>query len=332
MLVAALSLLARLLYLADVVPDLHTPAQPGVRMAARYSEAAVALLEGDGILYPRRWPDPSDTGLVSRPPGYPAFVAMVEGVAGPSYVAVLSAQALLSVLAPVLLLLLASRAAGHRAGLAAGLVAAVSPPLGYHAVVFTPDALAALLAVAIVTVLCGGRRRPAAAAVAAGALAGIATWLRPNFLLLPVLLLLTLWLAWPARRSAWRAALVVAVAWAIVAPITIRNDRLYGELVPVSSNFGIVLWEGIADLGGERFGAHPADREVAREEAARLGDPRYAGWWASPDGIRRDRDRVRRSLEVIGTHPRWFVAGCLRRAVGVVDQQAAAPLVSASLP
>jgi len=331
-LVAVLALLVRLLYLADAAPGLHTPAQPGVRMAARYSDAAAALLEGDGILYPRTWPDRSDTALVSRPPGYPAFVALVQAVAGRTYLAVLSAQALVTVLLPVLLLWLASRAVGHRAGLAAGLVAAASPPLGYYAAVFTPDALAALLAVATVVVLWCGRRRPAAAAIVAGTLVGVATWLRPNFLLLPLLLLVALWLAVPRRGGAWRAALVVVTAWAIVAPITIRNYRLYGELVPVSSNFGIVLWEGIADLGGERFGAHPADREVARDEAVRLGDRRYAQWWASPDGIRRDRDRVRRSLEVIGAHPWWFVAGCLRRAASVIGQQRAAPLVSASLP
>ena len=36
------------------------------------------------------------------------------------------------------------------------------------------------------------------------------------------------------------------------------------------------------------------------------GDPRYGDWWASPDGIRRDRDRVRRSLAVIAEHPAWF--------------------------
>ena len=331
-LVAVLALLVRLLYLGDVAPGLHTPTQPGVRMAARYSDAAAALLDGDGLLYPRVWPEPSDTAIVSRPPGYPAFVALVHAVAGRTYVAVLSAQALLAVLAPVLLLVLTSRAVGRRAGLAAGLVGAVSPPLGHYAAVFTPDALSALLAVAIVTVLWCGRRRPAAATIVAGALAGVATWLRPNFLLLPLLLPVALWLAWPARCSAWRATLVVVTAWAIVAPITIRNYRLYGELVPVSSNFGIVLWEGIADLGGERFGAHPADREVARGEAALLGDARYAEWWASPDGIRRDRARVRRSLEVIRAHPRWFAAGCLRRAGGVLEQQAAAPLVSASLP
>ena len=51
--VALLGLAVRLVYLHDAVPVLHTAGQPGVRMAARYSEAAYALLDGDGLLYPR---------------------------------------------------------------------------------------------------------------------------------------------------------------------------------------------------------------------------------------------------------------------------------------
>ena len=100
----------------------------------------------------------------------------------------------------------------------------------------------------------------------------------------------------------------------------------------MSANGGIVLWEGIADAGGERFGAHRLDLDVAADEAERFGDARYANWWASPDGIRRDRDRMRRSLAVIAEHPLWFVAASVRRAVEILDVAKAAPPVAGRRP
>jgi hypothetical protein len=122
------------------------------------------------------------------------------------------------------------------------------------------------------------------------------------------------------------------VSFAVVAPITVRNLRIYGEFVPVSINGGIVLWEGIADAFGQRFGARSRDLEVAAEEAVRFGDARYARWWASPDGIRRDRDRVRRSLEVIRAHPGLYAASVVRRAGEVLASGSEAPLLGPRAP
>jgi hypothetical protein len=169
--------------------------------------------------------------------------------------------------------------------------------------------------------------------VAAGVTGGVATWLRPNFLPLAPVIAVAIPLVFGRRRKAcaWPLAMAIA-AMAVVAPLTIRNLRIYGELVPVSINGGIVLWEGIADAGGRRFGARSRDLEVAAEEAVRFGDPRYATWWASPDGIRRDRDRVKRSLEVIRAHPGWYAASVVRRAGEVLASGAEAPLVGPSPP
>lgn len=326
----ALALVVRLAYVGDAAPALYTWQQHGVRMAFNYTEAARAIQDGDGILYPREWPDPSETRLVSRPPGYPAFLAAVYGTLGPSYADVLAAQAVLTALLPVALLLLVTRLAGAHAGIAAGLLAALSAPLGYHASIVTPDGLSALLAV-LITVLVWRARRGRAGAraawlAAAGASVGVATWLRPNFVLLAPLLALATVRASPRSGRRWLPAVVmVAVAIAVVLPITVRNARLYGAFVPVSANGGIVLWEGIADAGGERFGARSRDLEVAAEEAVRFGDPRYAKSWATPDGILRDRDRTRRSLEVIRAHPGWYAASVARRSGDVLMSGRAAP-------
>jgi len=249
-----LATVVRVAYVGDVAPTLYTWEQPGVRMALRYTEAASAILEGDGILYPRVWPDPSDTGLLSRPPGYPAFVAAVHRILGDNYADVLAVQVVLtSLLAPVMLFLV-TRVAGSRAGIVAGVLAALSPPLAYHAALVTPDALAALVAVVIVFLVgCARDARPrsrAAWLVAAGVAGGIATWLRPNFLPLAPAIAVAVPFVFGGRRKARGPSLAMAIAaLAVVAPITIRNLRVYGELVPVSINGGIVLWEGIADAG-----------------------------------------------------------------------------------
>lgn len=333
--VVALATVVRLAYLGDATPTLYTWQQHGVRMALNYTEAATAILDGDGLLYPRTWPDPSETRLVSRPPGYPAFLAAVHRTLGRSYADVLTAQSLVSALIPVAMLVLVTRVAGSRAGFAAGVLAALCAPLGYHASIVTPDALTAFLAVLVVVLVSCARRaspRPAWLA-AAGAMVGLATWLRPNFLLLAPVLALATPIAIGRGRHPWReAAGMLAVALAVVAPITVRNARIYGEFVPVSANGGIVLWEGIADAGGREFGARSLDLEVAAEEAKRFSDPRYAKSWATPDGIRRDRDRVRRSLEVIRGHPEWYVTSVVRRAGEVLASGRDAPLVQPRPP
>jgi 4-amino-4-deoxy-L-arabinose transferase-like glycosyltransferase len=332
--VGVLAFVTLLLYVGDLAPDLYTARQPGIRMARRYAAAARAILDGDGVLYPRTWPVPSDTGLLSRPPGYPAFMAATYALVGRGFRGVQLAQAFFAALLPGAVLWLGARVVGLRVGVAAGLVAALSPILGYHSVAVTPDGLASLLVVLALPVLWRERRRLGGGGlVAVGVLTGLATWLRPNFLLLAPLLigLLPLAVGRPART--WRRGLVaVAVAVLLVLPITVRNVRIYGTLVPVSINGGIVLWEGLADAGGTRFGARGRDLGVAREEARRYGERDWARWWASPDGIERDRRRIHRSLEVIAGHPGWYAGSVLRRAWRILDlERAEAPLVERPL-
>jgi hypothetical protein len=334
--VTALALVLRLAYVADVAPTLYRAAQPGVRMARRYTEAAESILAGDGLLYPRRRCDPADTSLLARPPGYPLFVALVHRTLGPNYADVMSAQALVCALGAGLALVLVTRVAGSRAGVAAGVLTALSPPLASSVALVTPDALVATLGVGVAALLWTSRRGSSARRTvlwaAAGALAGAGTWLRPNLVLLAPFLALALLLAGPRRRR-WAPAVALGVAGvAAVVPISVRNGRLYHALVPVSANGGIVLWEGIADAGGERFGARSRDLDVAAEEAVRFGRPDYAKTWITPDGILRDRDRMRRSLEVIRRHPLWYARAVARRAFGVVVSGHEASLVEARPP
>src|SRR5205085_12571561 len=102
------------------------------------------------------------------------------------------AQALLDALAVVLVAAIGAALVSPGAGIAAGLLYALSPHLSYYATVVTPDApaswpLVAGVALAILGSRTGGRAAFGACA-AAGLLLGAACWLTAQSLLLPAVL------------------------------------------------------------------------------------------------------------------------------------------------
>lgn len=330
--VFSLSLAIRCLYAVDLAPVMYTRDQPGTRMAIRYDAAALRMLGGDGLLFPKEI-DPARTGLLARPPGYPAFLRIVYAALGRSFFTAQLAQNVLNSVTPVLILLLGARLFGPAVATVAGLLAALSPHLGYASNLLSPDALSALPLAGASLVLAGSRFESGPtlrSAALAGLLVGVSAWLRPNVILMGPFLAAAILLLARDRRSALRPAVVlVAAAALVILPITLRNYVIFGELVPISTNGGLTLWQGVADAGGERFGARTTDRRVAREEAARYGRPEYAQWWAEPDGIWRDHDRYHRSLEVIEQRPFWYLRAMLRRMAAMVSYHSAeAPLVA----
>jgi hypothetical protein len=120
---------------------------------------------------------------------------------------------------------------------------------------------------------------------------------------------------------------MAAVSLVAIAPITIRNLVVYGAFIPIQLGTGLNLWEGIADASGDRFGAVARDTDVAKQEAELYNDPRYAGSWTTPDGIERDRDRVKRSLDVILNNPFWYAGVMIHRCGEMLKYSAHAPLV-----
>jgi hypothetical protein len=171
-------------------------------------------------------------------------------------------------------------------------------------------------------------------AAGAGALLGVATWLRPNTLLLGVFLAPFLFArARPLARGVRQAAVVAGAALLVIAPITVRNVLVYHELVPVSINGGISLLHGVAEAGAQRFGIRSRDKLQMEEEATAHGDPRLAEWWAAPDGIRRDRQRYREAWRVIGAHPFWYARAMLGRMRAMVAYwEGGAPLLATTEP
>jgi hypothetical protein len=326
-----LSFSIRSLAAADLYPVMYSRAQPGGGMSAEYSSDAVSMLSGEGVLF-RENPNLEDTRMLSRPPGYPAFLAAIFSISGESYFAVQIFQNALTSLGPVIIMLIAGNLITWPVGVAAGLMAAFSHHLSYYSNLVLPDAICALpILLAFYLVVVSKARRFIWAHAVAGALIGASVWLRPNPLMLGLFISILLPLVSVRRLQVAKKAWAIAIAtFAVVAPITIRNYVTYGEFVPVSINTGIVLWEGIADAGGEHFGAVRKDLQVAVQEAIFYDDDRYMSSWATPDGIKRDRDRVARSLDVIINNPVWFARAMTWRMGQMFKYSAGAPLIKQS--
>ena len=316
-LLVALALLTRGLYLEDGVALLYTPEQDGTRMARRYDESALSILGGDGILFPREW-DKARTGLLSRPPGYATFLAAIYATFGRSFSVAAAVQDVLTSLSVVLVFAFGFRLAGFAAASFAALLVAVSPHIASSSNLILADAIAPiplLLAFLVaLPVMEGKSSRETLRFAVMGLLIGAGTWLRPNVLALgPFAALFVFFLLGRTKRAAIFAGLMAFVSLLAVAPITLRNWLVFGEFVPVSINGGITLWQGVGDAGGQEYGARVWDKQVMAEEAERYHRPDYLLWWAEPDGIARDRDRYRRAMEVIKERPWWYAKTMLRR-------------------
>ncbi|MFL6274744.1 MAG: ArnT family glycosyltransferase [Blastocatellia bacterium] len=324
----AIAFIVRSLHAVDLQPLIYTTDQPFGGLTIGYDQRAVNIVEGGGLLGP--YGKPWQTQWLSEAPGYAIYLSAIYRTAGRNFFAVQLLQNALTALGPVLLFWITGAVFGWRVGTVAGFLAAVSHHLAHISNFILPDALCALPLLAAFYVLLRAQqwRRTYLAFALAGVLCGLAAWLRPQPMLLgPFLVLVLTLIGRPWRKTAQRALITAAVALLVIAPITIRNYLVYHEFLPISIGAGLNLWEGIADYSGDRFGAVAKDDEVARQEAELYNEPRYAGSWTTPDGIHRDRDRVRKSLSIIKQHPFWYAGVMLTRCKEMVNYTAHAPLV-----
>jgi len=314
----------------DLAPVMYTPDQPAAGMTIEYESGAQSILRGDGLLIPRIT-DRSDTTPLEHPPGYSIFLSAIYRVAGSNYFRVQLIQNIINSITPVMLFLIAGFVISWRVGFASGIFAAVWHHLSYQSNILLPDSLTALPILIGVYFLIKAEREHGRGPwryALAGAMIGLSVWLRPNALMLGPFLAVSLML-WSYRftGSGRRRVLLALASVLVIAPITIRNYVVYRQFVPVQVGMGLNLWTGIAQGGGERFGAQIYDRLVAAQEAVTYGDPRYGSSWYTPDGIKRDHDRLKKGLAVVATHPLWYAGSVLRRMAHMLNYSADASLV-----
>ncbi|MEW6129311.1 MAG: glycosyltransferase family 39 protein [Acidobacteriota bacterium] len=323
----------RSLHAVDLAPVMYSAEQPFGGLTETYDARAVGILEGEGLIGPYDI-NPRRTVWIAQAPGYSVFLSAVYKVTGRDFYKAQLFQNLINSISPVLIFFIAGMLISWRVGIIAGFISAISHHLAHISNFMLPDPLSAFPVLVAFLLLILARRAPDKLwrvyllYAAAGLMFGVAAWVRSQTMLLGIFLIPGLVIFAKQKLVMGKRALVTAaVSLLVIAPITIKNYLIYHEFVPVNFGAGIVLWEGIGEESGDRFGAVTKDEEVALQDAEFYNEPRYAGVWSTPDGIMRDRDRVTRSLAIIKAHPIWYAGVMFRRANEMVEYKAHAPLV-----
>ena len=313
----------RVLTLQFMRAHLQDPAWFQVGSYAKFDRQARDILDGSQRLY---WiDDPTRTDLTQYPPGFPALLALIYKVTGER--SAYSAQIVLwfadLILSFLLIAGITHTAFGLRAAIASSFLVALSPPFAMYAAFPSADMPATwfVLGGAWLLVL-AFQRQNMWIALAAGALLGIACWLRVNPLYLCVGWAIALF---AVVRAAWllklkMGAAVLAGTLVLIAPLVIRNYLVFPDFTPTGGTIGVNLWEGIGETEfGRANGFHFRDDKVVEYERQKYGWPPEMkvdlNW---PDGIRRDRELTRESLAFIRQHPVWYFSVMLGRMWGML--------------
>lgn len=205
-----------------------------------YDAYAVNVMEGRG--YTRFDDRDADSDL---PPLYPFFLVGVYKALGRDPIAVAVVQIGLDVLTTLMLFWIGRRVAGEAVGLLAAAFYGFYPYLLYQNLTLNDTGIFIfLLTAGIVAGYKARDTRDWRWAVTLGVAFGLGALTKTLIVL--VLPLLTWWW-W--RRVGFRAAVTLSVVSglalvAVVAPWVIRNSRLHGELVLISTNGGSNLHQG----------------------------------------------------------------------------------------
>ncbi len=254
-------------------------------------------------------------------PLYPWFLAAIYKIFGPHLTAVRIIQALMGAASCLLVYAITKRLFRSRiAAFIAGAGTALYLPLVFYEGVLVPATLIVFLNLLFVTLIVLGGERPGhARLVIAGLLLGLSIVAKPVAgLLFPFAVL---HLALVRERGGFtagvRAALrpsIVLLAAAVVAilPVTIRNARITGDFIPVTTGLGINYYHGsnpeangfymTPSYEGKFIGATPEEQirsitEIASAETGReLSPSEVSRFW------------FRKGLEYNRDHPRRFVA------------------------
>ena len=322
LLILATLLSVRVLTLMFMRAHLNDPAWFQTGSYAKFDRQARDILDGRQRIF--LIDDPTRTDLAQYPPAFPALVAAIYGLTGErsAYAVQLVQWAIDLVLSLVLIVGITITAFGWRAGIAAGFLVALSPVLAMYSAYPSADTPGMWFVLAgNWLLLLAAKRNNVWLALGAGALLGIVCWIRVNPLYLTAgwaVVMLTV-------RSPWRQRLLMggAVVFAtalIISPILVRNYLTFPDFTPTGGTIGVNLWEGLGETElGRQHGFIFGDDNMIEHERVQMGWPAgtyFDSQW--PDGIRRDNERTRESLEFIKQHPVWYAGVMAGRMWGML--------------
>ncbi len=295
-----------------------------------FDRRARSILDGSERFF---WiDDPSRTDLIQYPPAFPWWVAAVYAITNDySAYSVQRVQWLLDLLLMFVFTTgIAVTAYSWRAGIATGFLVGLSPVLAMYGVTPSSDGPTTWFVLAgLWCLLLAAQRESIRWAIGAGTFLGIACWLRVNPLYLSLFWGLALLLFTPTRfpkRLQLTAAVVLSTSL-LISPIVIRNYLVFPDFTPTGGTLGANLWEGLGETElGRRHGFIFGDQAMIEHERVKMGLPAdypIEAMW--PDGIKRERERTRESVNFIKQHPVWYAGVMLHRMWGML-KVAGAPL------
>jgi 4-amino-4-deoxy-L-arabinose transferase-like glycosyltransferase len=239
-------------------------------------------------------------------PGWPAFLAALYQLFGTAPRVGMLACALLDAATAALIALLGARLFGRAVGIGAGLLYALWPGVVFYAGTLFTEPAFNLLWVATLVLLSFGRddTRRLAPELGAGLCFGLAAYVKSEPLALAPALLFAIWRLCP-RPSAFarRAAALLLVTAALVAPWTLRNWLVFGRFIPTSASGGVVvhLANQPGATGGQDF---KLQRELSR---------RYRGDSLAETTIRRNDVGWSEARRFVREHPREAATTAVRK-------------------
>jgi hypothetical protein len=320
-----IALSVRLLYWQDNYAGLQAGKPTGLQiMSSFYYDQAQRILHDGGVLFPRNPVDPGDATVLTHPPGYSILMAAISKTfygqgTGQELSQADSALRIVQIVgdaaSAVVLFFIAAELFPAALAIIAAMLCSFSPHFAYYSLLLAPDSLSILPLLLAVYFFIRAIKRPRfVSIITAGALVGLSCWLRSNALLLAPFIAIAIPLLFErGKRLRYSLALVSAAA-VIIAPILIRNWIVFHRFIPLSATTGLLLVEGIAEFDKDnRFGMPRSDAEAALKDVEWHGRPEYAERFWRPDGIERDRERLRRGLAVVRSNTGWFLGVMLRR-------------------
>jgi hypothetical protein len=283
-------------------------------VVADYQRVAHSLREGGVSSFFSRSSALGDLNNLGHPPGYSVLIALVYSLKQ-SNGAIQFVQIAADAFSAVIIFLIVVELLSSGAGIAAGLLAALSPQLAWNSVLLLPDSISVLPILLAVYLLARAVKNPRLTTFfVIGVLIGLSCWLRANAMLLTLFFAAAGLLL--CGRQRWHFGLaVICGTLLIVLPLTIRNAIVFHRFIPLSLGAGQTFLEGIADYDKQgRFGIPDTDMGIMKQEAGIYQRPDYYGTLFNPDGVERERARLSRGFGVVRSHPFWFAGVMTKRA------------------
>ncbi|MFQ6096522.1 MAG: glycosyltransferase family 39 protein [Armatimonadota bacterium] len=301
-------------FTADLMLDEH-----------HYHAFALSLAAGEGYRFEGK---PS----AFRPPVYPLFLAATYLVVGERPGVVRGLQGLISAATCVGLIFVAREAGfSARTSLMAGVFGALHPLLWVLAGMLWSETLYLGLLTAVVWLwLRADRETTLKRLVALGVLSGTGIFLRPEMCLYVATLTMWALLARAVKRvrPSTRMAALLGPSLALIAIWTVRNYYVLHAFVPLTTQGGVVLWNGNNPLA--RGGATDPLPENWRGEGP-PPDLFFRGWsdLSEVESARRFRREAQRWI--LG-HPGQWAAVMLMKAARIFRPDARANLRESGVP